>query len=87
MSLPPSDSPASSSSDEETIHLDQFLKLQGLVSTGGHAKMLIQGGEVKVNGQVETRRRRQLRIGDVVEALGETIPVESDADDQPDVTP
>jgi ribosome-associated protein len=68
---------------EETIHLDQFLKLQGLVSTGGHAKIVIQGGEVKVNGLVETRRRRQLRIGDVVEAMGETIPVESDADDPP----
>lgn len=87
MSLLPSDSPPPPSSAEETIHLDQFLKLQGLVSTGGQAKMLIQGGEVKVNGRVETRRRRQLRIGDVVEALGETIPVESDADDQPDDTP
>jgi ribosome-associated protein len=73
-------SPGNPPSDE-TIHLDQFLKLQGLVSTGGHAKIVIQGGEVKVNGLVETRRRRQLRIGDVVEAMGETIPVESDEDD------
>lgn len=74
------DSPASPTPSEETIHLDQFLKLQGLANTGGHAKMLIQGGEVKVNGVVETRRRRTLRIGDVVEFEGETIPVESDGE-------
>jgi ribosome-associated protein len=75
------DSPASPAPSEETIHLDQFLKLQGLANTGGHAKMLIQGGEVKVNGVVETRRRRTLRIGDVVEFEGETIPVESDGEE------
>jgi ribosome-associated protein len=50
-----------------TIHLDNFLKFSGLADTGGHAKMLIQGGEVKVNGETETRRRRQLIEGDVVE--------------------
>ena len=64
--------------ESETIRLDQFLKLQGLVDTGGHAKMVIQSGEVRVNGEVETRRRRQLRIGDVVEYAGERMPVESD---------
>lgn len=64
----------------ETIRLDQFLKLQGLAATGGHAKMVIQSGEVRVNGEVETRRRRQLRIGDVVEYAGERVPVESDED-------
>lgn len=62
----------------ETIRLDQFLKLQGLVETGGHAKMVIQSGDVRVNGEVETRRRRQLRIGDVVEYAGERMRVESD---------
>ena len=64
----------------ETIRLDQFLKLQGLVETGGHAKVVIQAGEVRVNGQIEIRRRRQLQIGDVVEYAGERIPVESDAE-------
>lgn len=64
--------------EPETIRLDQFLKLQGLVETGGHAKMVIQSGEVRVNGEVETRRRRQLRIGDVVEYSGERMRVESD---------
>lgn len=58
-----------------TIHLDNFLKLGGLADTGGHAKVLIQGGEVKVNGQTETRRRRQLVVGDVVELGGKRLVV------------
>ena len=65
----------------ETIRLDQFLKLQGFVDTGGQAKTVIQSGEVRVNGQTETRRRRQLRIGDVVEYGGRHVPVQSDDDD------
>lgn len=55
---------------EQTIHLDQFLKAQELVDTGGQAKVLIQDGCVLVNGEIETRRRRQLRQGDQV-TLGE----------------
>jgi len=51
---------------EATIHLDQFLKTCG-VATGGQAKLLIQGGEILVNGEVETRRRKQLRVGDEVD--------------------
>ena len=51
---------------EETIKLDQFLKLAQVVQTGGEAKHLIQSGHVLVNGQVETRRGRKLRPGDVV---------------------
>ena len=76
----PTNSAGSPDSSEETIHLDQFLKLQGLANTGGHAKMIIQGGEVKVNGVVETRRRRTLRLGDVVEYAGEKLRVESDGE-------
>ncbi|MGG6268775.1 RNA-binding S4 domain-containing protein [Leptolyngbya sp. AN03gr2] len=60
---------------EDTIKLDQFLKLQGLTQTGGQAKMLIQSGEVRVNGTVETRRGRKLVKGDRVTTLGETIEV------------
>ena len=52
------------------ICLDQFLKLQGLVETGGEAKILIQGGQVRLNGVVETRRRKKLVPGDVVELRG-----------------
>ncbi len=55
--------------------LDQFLKLCGLVSTGGQAKLLIQGGEVKVNGLVETRRRKKLSPDDIVELGGERVAV------------
>ena len=52
------------------MRLDQALKWQGLVATGGEAKLRIQGGEVQVNGSVESRRGRQLQAGDVVELAG-----------------
>ena len=48
------------------MRLDQFLKWQGWVATGGEAKMRIQAGEVEVNGAVETRRGRQLQRADHV---------------------
>jgi ribosome-associated protein len=51
----------------EPIRLDQFLKWEGLVATGGEAKQRIQGGEVRVNGFQETRRGRKLKPGDRVE--------------------
>ena len=63
-----------------TIRLDQFLKLSGLVETGGQAKLLIQGGEVLVNGEVETRRRRQLVVGDCVDLGDASMMVESEED-------
>ncbi len=53
-----------------TLRLDQFLKLSGIAESGGRAKLLIQSGEVQVNGEVETRRRRKLVVGDVVEVDG-----------------
>ena len=56
--------------EHEALRLDQFLKLRGIADTGGQAKLLIQGGEVRVNGEVETRRRRKLVAGDVVEVDG-----------------
>ncbi|CAK6696739.1 RNA-binding S4 domain-containing protein [Synechococcus sp. BA-124 BA4] len=49
------------------MRLDQFLKFQGLVATGGEAKVRVQAGEVRVNGSVERRRGRQLLPGDTVE--------------------
>lgn len=64
-----------SESVEPVIRLDQFVKLTGRVGTGGEAKVLIQAGEVRVNGEVETRRRKQLVIGDVIELLGEEFDV------------
>jgi ribosome-associated protein len=55
----------------ETLRLDQFLKLRGITETGGQAKLLIQSGQAKVNGEPETRRRRRLVVGDVVEVDGQ----------------
>lgn len=55
--------------------LDQFLKWRGIVATGGQAKMMIQAGQVQVNGIVETRRRRQLAPGDVVTVQGQSLSV------------
>ena len=57
---------------EPTIRLGQYLKLLGLVATGGEAKIAIQEGYVRVNGEVETRRKRQLHEGDTVE-LGDYV--------------
>ena len=48
------------------MKLDQFLKWQNLVSSGGEAKILIKSGSVKVNGEIETRRGRKLIRGDKV---------------------
>lgn len=52
---------------EEFIKLDSAMKLASMVSTGGHAKMVIQDGEVKVNGEICTMRGKKLRSGDTVE--------------------
>ena len=58
---------------EEFIRLDAAMKLAGLVSTGGHAKMVIQNGEVKVNGEVCTMRGKKLFSGDRGEFEGQTF--------------
>jgi ribosome-associated protein len=70
----------------DTIRLGQFLKLAGLVDTGGEAKHLIQGGYVTVNGTVETRRKRQLHDGDTVAVGDQEIVVvfEPDGDETPE---
>ncbi len=47
--------------------LGQALKASNLVGSGGEAKVVIQAGEVRVNGEVETRRGRKLEEGDVIE--------------------
>ena len=54
----------------EEIKLDQFLKWANIVSTGGEAKYLIQTGEILVNGEVENRRGRKLKINDIIEVKG-----------------
>jgi ribosome-associated protein len=57
----------------ETIRLGQLLKVAGLVDSGGEAKALIADGQVSVNGEVETRRGRQLHAGDELTASGKTL--------------
>lgn len=60
----------------QTIKLDQFLKWVGAAQTGGEAKFMIQGGEVKVNDTKETRRGRKLVAGDCVMVKGQIYRVE-----------
>jgi ribosome-associated protein len=64
--------------NDHTIKLDQFLKLIGIVPTGGQAKLIIQEGEVLVNGILETRRGRKLKSGDSVTVAGQTFDVNLD---------
>jgi ribosome-associated protein len=61
--------------DSDMIRLGQFLKLADLIDTGGEAKILIASGDVTVNGEVDTRRGRQLHPGDVVEVQGRSARV------------
>jgi len=55
--------------------LGQALKVASLVGSGGEAKVLIQAGEVFVNGEIETRRSRKLYEGDVVDVGDERLEV------------
>ena len=60
---------------DASIRLGQFLKLADLVDTGADAKGVLAEGLVRVNGDVETRRGRQLVPGDVVELAGRRVSV------------
>lgn len=62
--------------DTEFIKLDSFLKAVDAVSSGGEAKIIIGEGMVSVNGEVELRRGRKLRPGDMVELEGKSFLVE-----------
>ena len=62
--------------EEKHIKLDSFMKWQQMTDSGGQAKIAIQNGEVRVNGQIETRRGRKLIDGDKVTFNGKTIHVE-----------
>ncbi len=54
---------------DREINLTQVLKLAGWVMSGGEAKTLIAEGQVRVNGEVELRKRRKMAIGDRVELI------------------
>ncbi len=66
-----------------SLRLDDALKFFGIASTGGHAKFLIQQGEVRVNGKVETRRKHRLVAGDKVTVLGEGFVMEFERNPEP----
>lgn len=61
---------------EDYIKLGQAIKAAGLAESGVDAKIAVQDGKVKVNGEVELRRGKKLVAGDVVEFHGETIRIE-----------
>ena len=62
---------------EDFIRLDSALKLAGFVMTGGHAKMVIQNGEVKVNGEICTMRGKKLYSGFTAEFENNGLVVEN----------
>lgn len=86
-SNPPADAPHggteeadASSAPAEFIRLDQFLKVQRLVSSGGEAKWAVRAGRVRVNDEVELRRGRKLVDGDSVTFEDMTLQVAFDAE-------
>jgi ribosome-associated protein len=59
----------------EYIELVKLLKLFGIAETGGHAKIIVEDGEVLLNGTREFRKRAKLRAGDKIEVFGEKIAI------------
>jgi ribosome-associated protein len=59
----------------DIIKLDSFLKWSGAVSLGSEAKIVIQNGEVKLNGEIMTMRGKKLSKGDIVEYNGESYKI------------
>ena len=57
----------------EPVELYKILKFEGLVGSGGEAKMVIANGFVMVNGEFETQKRKKIVSGDIIEFDGETI--------------
>jgi ribosome-associated protein len=78
------DVPTTEADEADVLRLDDALKLAGVAGTGGQAKHLIQQGEVRVNGEVETRRKRKLVEGDVVEVGGESFEIALSDDPEDD---
>jgi len=60
---------------DEFIELNKLLKLEQLVQSGGHAKVVIDDGLVTVNGEVEMRKRKKLFAGDIIEFDGHQIKI------------
>lgn len=60
---------------KEPAELYKILKFEGIVNSGGQAKLAIGDGQVTVNGEIETRKRRKIVDGDTIEFAGETMEV------------
>ena len=60
----------------EPVELYKLLKFEGLASSGGEAKMVIGEGFVTVNGEIETRKRKKMLSGDVLEFAGKSYRVQ-----------
>lgn len=61
---------------KEPVELYKILKFEGMVSSGGEAKSVIAEGQVLVNGKVETRKRKKIVSGDIVEFGKEKIHIQ-----------
>ena len=60
---------------QEPVELYKILKFEGMVPSGGEAKLVVGEGMVKVNGKVETRKRKKIMSGDTIEFAGEQIKI------------
>lgn len=63
--------------EEDFIELFKLLKVTGVAESGAHAKMLIEERNVRRNGDVETRKRAKIVVGEKIEACGEIIEVKA----------
>lgn len=61
--------------DEDFIELIKILKIKQIAQTGGHAKIIIESGDVFVNGEQEFRKRKKLRKGDLIQLEGFEIKI------------
>lgn len=61
--------------DAEFVELNKLMKLMNWVESGGQANALISQGEVEVNGKVDTRKRKKLRKGELVEFAGQQVEI------------
>ena len=59
----------------EPVELYKILKFEGMASSGGQAKLVIEQGKVLVNGEIETRKRKKIVSGDVIEFLSDKITI------------
>ena len=60
---------------KEPVELYKILKFEGIVASGGEAKAVIDDGQVLVNGEVETRKRKKIIAGDVIEFMNEKFKI------------